>query len=433
VTLSWTPGEYAAAVNGHIVYLSENFDDVNNGVGGISQSNVSYTPPQPLDFATKYYWRVDEANAPPSSAVHEGEVWNFTTEPVAYPVQNIIATASSSGTNSGPENTVDGSGLDENALHSIEETDRWLSGIELVDGAWIQYEFEKVYALDQMLVWNHNSRLESVIGFGIKETTIEYSVDGSDWIALGTTHEFARATGLDGYAHNTTVGFGAVAAKYVRLTASSNFGGLAKQYGLSEVRFFYTPLRARKPNPESGATDVSPDVILSWQAGREATQHDLYISTDEQAVMDGTAPLTTVTEAGHTPLALDLGTTYYWKVNEVNMAETSTMLDGDVWNFTTPEFIVVDDFEDYNDYPPDEIFSAWIDGYGIATNGSTAGYPEPDFLAGEHYVETTIVHGGSQSMPLFYENNFKYSEVTMTLTQRDDRGRCWSIDVVVLW
>ena len=91
----------------------------------------------------------------------------------------------------------------------------------------------------------------------------------------------------------------------------------------------------------------------------------------------------------------------------------------------------MDDFEDYNDYPPDEIFSTWIDGYGIATNGSTAGYPEPDFLAGEHYVETTIVHGGSQSMPLFYENDFKYSEVTMTLTQRD-----WTeegVGVLTLW
>ena len=416
VTLSWTPGEYAAAVNGHIVYLSENFDDVNDGVGGIRQSAGSYTPPQPLDFEKTYYWRVDEANAPPSSAVHEGEVWSFTTEPVAYPVQNIIATASSNDTGKGPENTVNGSGLDENDLHSIQEADMWLSGVELVDGAWIQYEFEKVYALHQMLVWNHNTRLESVIGFGIKESTIEYSVDGSDWIALGTTHEFARAPGSDGYAHNTTVGFGGVAAKYVRLTAVSNFGGLAKQYGLSEVRFFYKPLRARQPFPESGATDVDPDVTLSWRAGRGAARHDLYISTDEQAVTDGTASVTTVTEAGHSPLALDLGTTYFWKVNEVNMAETSTMFDGDVWSFTTPEFIVVEDFEDYNDYPPDEIFSAWIDGWGVPANGALAANDIPPF------AETTIVHSGLQSMPFRYDNTgtATYSQAERTFAAAQD-------------
>ena len=415
VTLRWNPGVYAAPVNGHTVYLSENFHDVNEGVGGISQSGVSYTPHQLLDFATKYYWRVDEVNAPPSSAVYEGEVWSFTTEPAAYQIENVIATASSNDSGKGPENTVNGSGLDDDGLHSMEETDMWLSGVELI-AAWIQFEFEKVYALDPMLVWNHNSRLESVIGFGIKEVTIEYSVDGADWIALGTTHEFAPAPGQDGYSHNTTVDFGGVAAKYVRLTTSSNFKGLAKQYGLSEVRFFYTPLRARGPHPESGATDVDPDLTLSWRAGRRAAQHDLYISSDEQSVIDGTAPLTTITEASHTPLALDLGTTYYWRVNEVNMAETSIMLEGDVWNFTTPEFIVVDDFEGYGDYPPDEIFNAWIDGWGIPEDGGLAANDVPPF------AETTTVYSGSQAMPFRYDNTgaATYSEAERTFATAQD-------------
>jgi len=415
-TLTWTPGAYSALVNGHIVYLSDNFDDVNDGVGGITQSAESYTPPQLLDFDVTYYWRVDEVNAPPSSAVHKGEVWSFTTEPAAYPIQNITATASSSSSGKGPENTVNGSGLDENGLHSTEDTDMWLSGIELAGGAWIQYQFEKVYAFDRMQVWNYNTSLESVIGFGIKEVTIEYSADGSDWIALGTTHEFAQAPGLAGYEHNTTIDFGGVAAKYVKLTINSNFGGLAQQYGLSEVRFFYTPLRAREPYPQSGATDVDPDVTLSWRAGREATQHDLYISTDEQAVIDGAAPLTTVTEAGHGPLSLDLGATYYWKVNEVNTAGTATMLDGDVWNFTTPEFIIVDDFEDYNDYPPDEIFSTWIDGWQVPANGALAANDTPPF------AETTIVHSGSQSMPFRYDNTgtATYSEAERTFAVGQD-------------
>jgi len=416
VTLSWAPGVYAAPLNGHIVYLSENFNDVNDGVGGITQTAESYTPPQRLDFDMTYYWRIDEVNAPPSSAVHKGDVWSFTTEPAAYPIDNITATASSSGPDKGPENTVNGSGLDENGLHSTEETDMWLSGIELAGGAWIQYEFEKAYALGQMQVWNYNSRLESVIGFGVKEVTIEYSVNGSDWLTLGTTHEFAQATGQNDYAYNTTVDFGGAAAKYVRLSINSNFGGLARQYGLSEVRFFYIPVRARQPYPEAGATDVDPGVTLSWRAGREATEHDLYISTDEQAVIDGTAPLTTLTEAGHGPLALDLGATYYWKVNEVNAAGTTAMLDGDVWSFATPQFIIVDNFEDYNDYPPDEIFSTWIDGWQIPTNGALAANDSPPF------AETTIIHGGSQSMPFRYDNTgtATYSEAERTFAAAQD-------------
>jgi hypothetical protein len=124
------------------------------------------------------------------------------------------------------------------------------------------------------------------------------------------------------------------------------------------------------------------------------------------------------------------GGPYYWRVDEYNT--DATISKGNVWNFTITDFIGIDDFEDYNDYPPDEIFSTWIDGYGVETNGSTAGYAEPNFPAGEHYVETTIVHGGAQSMPLFYENNFKYSEVIMTLVSARD----WTeegVGVLSLW
>jgi hypothetical protein len=95
VVLGWTPGIFAPSINGHKVYISENFDDVNDGIGGIAQDANSYAPPQRLDFGTTYYWRVDEVNGPPDYAVHEGSVWSFTTEPVAYAIENITATASS--------------------------------------------------------------------------------------------------------------------------------------------------------------------------------------------------------------------------------------------------------------------------------------------------------------------------------------------------
>ena len=434
LVLSWTPGEYAPPANGHKFYFSDNFNDVNDGIGGVTQSAASYAPGQRLDFGTTYYWRVDEVNAPPDYTVYEGNVWSFTTELFAYPIENIIATASSTGREgTGPENTINGSGLDVNDLHSTEPTDMWLSGEEKEPNrAWIEYELDKVYKLHEMWVWNSNQTVESIIGFGFKDVTIEYSTNGTDYTILGTTHEFARAPGTSGYAHNTTVDFSGAAAKYVRLTANSNWGGIMPQYGLSEVRFFQIPVSARNPYPDSGATGVDLDAVLGWTAGREAAKHDVYFSTDEQAVIDGTAPVATVTETSHGPLALDLDTTYYWKVNEVNEAETPSTWESSIWSFTITDHLIVDDFEDYNDYPPDEIFSTWIDGYGTTTNGSTAGYAEPDFLAGEHYVETTIVHGGGQSMPLFYDNNFKYSEATMTLSSQRD----WTIrgvGVLSLW
>ncbi len=420
VTLSWEPGMYA---DKHDVYLGTSFDDVNDATGGVAQDANSYTPAQRLDFGTTYYWRVDEVNAPPTSHIaFKGNVWSFTTEPVGYPIagENITATASGSEAYKGPENTINGSGLDDNDLHSMDATDMWLSGSE--PNAWIEYELDKVYKLHEMWVWNSNDSLESVIGFGFKDVTIEHSVNGTDYTTLGTTHEFARAPGAFDYAHNTTVDFGGVTAKYVRLTANNNWGGILDQSGLSEVRFFSIPVYAREPSPDSDTTDVAVDVTLGFRAGREAAEHNVYLSTDEQAVIDGNAPVTTVTEASYSPLSLDLDTTYYWKINEVNEAETTTTWQGDIWNFTTHEFFVVDGFEDYNDYPPNEIWSTWVDGYGVSANGATVGYPNPDWNQDEHYVETTIVNGSEQAMPFFYSNTggATYSEGERTFAVPQD-------------
>jgi hypothetical protein len=413
VVLSWRSGDFAAAANGHIVYLSESFNDVNEGIGGDTVSDASYTPPQRLEFGTTYYWRVDEVNAPPDSTIFPGAVWSFTTEPVGYSIDgaNIIATASSVGqADVGPENTINGSGLDANDLHSTEATDMWLSDSE-PSGAWIQYELDKVYKLHEMWVWNSNQAFEPLFGFGFKDVTVEYSTDGIDWIALAGVSEFARAPGTDGYSHNTTVDFGGAAAQYVKLTATSNWGGVLPQFSLSEVRFFYIPVVAREPSPDSGATGVDVDGTLSWRAGREASMHNVYLSTDEQAVADSNAPVNTVAEASYST-TLELGSTYYWRVDEVNDAETPTTWQGDIWDFTTQQFIVVEDFEDYNDWPPYEIYTTWVDGYEDPANGSQVGH-----LAVPS-VETTIVNSGTQSMPLFYSNTggATYSEATRTFT-----------------
>ena len=421
VVLNWQPGEFA---DQHDVYFGTVFDDVNNATATVDPAGVyrgrqresTYAPVR-LDLGQTYYWRVDEVNTAPDYTLFKGNVWQFTAEPIGYPIENIAVAASSANrVDEGPENTINGSGLDGDDLHSSENTAMWLSNIVDPNAAWIQYEFDRVRKLYQMWVWNYNSSVEPVVGFGIKEVTIEYSVDGTNWSILGTTHEFARGPGAAGYAPNTTVDLSGVAAKYVRITTNSNWGGIVNQYGLCEVRFLYIPIWAREPSPDSGATDVGVDAILSFRAGREAAKHDVYFSTDKQAVIDGTVPVVSVTEPSYAP-SLDFAGTYYWRVDEVNDAEIPTTWQGDIWNLSTQEYLVLDDFEDYNDYPPDEIWATWIDGYGVPTNGSTMGYPEPIFVLDEHFVETEIVYSGGQSAPLFYDNTAgaTYSEATVNV------------------
>ncbi len=425
VVLSWVPGTTAEK---HDVYFGADFDDVSEASTTIDPNNVyqgrhdpnQYAVGATLDFGKIYYWRIDEVESN-GTTIHKGSLWQFTAEPFGYPIPATVltATANSSEAGKGHENTINGSGL-VGALHSKETTDMWLSASGGPQPSWIEYEFDKLYTLHEMWVWNYNG--ESILaGYGIKNATIEYSTDGVAYTALGATHEFAPAPGADGYAHNTTIDFGGAAAKYIRITANSNWGGaLYGQYGLSEIGFSYVPVRAREPNPADGATGVGPDMVLSWRAGRGAVTHDVHLSSNRESVLEGTAKADTATETSYDAGALDLGETYYWRIDEVNEAQSPMKLEGDLWSFATPDYLIVDNFEDYNDYPPDEIFNTWTDGYGTTTNGSTVGYAEPDWIGGFHYVETNIVHGGDQSMPLFYENNFKYSEAERTLSPSQD-------------
>ena len=420
VVLEWKPGVYA---DQHDVYFGTTFDDVNDATTTVdpagaykgSQTKTIYALDR-LKLGQTYYWRIDEVNAPPDTTVLKGDVWSFTIEPVGYPIDgaNIAATASSTMAGTAPERTIDGSGLDDNDLHSTNPQDMWLSDMLGAQPTWIEYQFDRVYKLHEMSVWNQNQIIEPSIGYGFKDITIEYSVDGIAYTTLGTTHEFGPGPGTPGYAANTHVDFSGVTAKYVKLTVNTGWKSILTQYGLSEVRFSYIPVVAREPNPDSGATNVSVDATLSFRAGREAAAtHDVYLGTDEQAVIDGTVPVATVTEP-HYASSLDLASTYYWRIDEVNEAETPTTWRGEIWNFSTQEYLVLDDFESYNDTPTGEegsnlIYETWMDGFGSPVNGSTIGYT----VAFQPSMEQSIIHDGRQSVPLSYDNTIAtYSEVT---------------------
>jgi len=210
-----------------------------------AQTETTYDPEGLLEFSQTYYWRIDFVVPGPTATIYKGPVLSFTTEAFAYPIKNIIAKASSAQANMGSEKTVDGSGLDKNDGHSTNGTDMWLS--TAATPRWIQYEFEKVCALHELWVWNSNSTVEPFIGFGAKTVKIECSTDGTTWTPLANVPEFAKAPGKAGYLHNTTVNFGGVSAKYVKLTIEKGWGSTPST-GLSEVRFFYIPT-ASAPKP----------------------------------------------------------------------------------------------------------------------------------------------------------------------------------------
>ncbi|MCL5282434.1 MAG: discoidin domain-containing protein [Planctomycetes bacterium] len=423
-TLNWKAGPFAST---HNVYLGASFDDVNTAdlskAVGKGQTGTTYKPADLLEYGKTYYWRVDEVNAAPSNTVFKGDVWSFTVEPYAYPITGITASASSfEKSTTGAANTINGSGLT-NDLHGTASDTMWVSSMTGPQPTWIQYQFNKTYKLQELWVWNHNTDFEPVLGYGFKDVTIEYSTDGTTWTLLKDV-QFAQAPAAAGYAHNTTVDLGGVMARYVRLTAKSNWSAVGlKQFGLAEVRFFYVPVEARSPQPAQNADAVAVDSALDWRSGRDMTSEKVYFGADKAAVADGTATSKTVTQHGFTPGALDFGTMYYWKVDEIGTATYP----GSIWSFTTQQFAVVDDFEAYTDNEGSRIYEAWVDGWTNGT-GSVVGYLQAPF------AEKVILHGGRQAMPLEY-NNVKtpyYSETQRTFDATQD----WTVsgaDTLSLW
>jgi len=199
------------------------------------------------------------------------------------------------------------------------------------------------------------------------------------------------------------------------------------------------PELAYDPGPGNGSiVDVLEATPLSWLPGEKAAQHDVYFGTDKDAVSDAdTSDTTDIYRArqGVTiytpPEGIEWGGgSYYWRIDEYNT--DGTIKKGNVWSFTVADYLIVDDFESYNDLNPDDpnsnrIFFAWLDGLDNPTiNGSVVGYDNAPF------AEQTIVNSGSQSMPMYYDNSAGKSEATLTLTS----DRNWTVngvDTLTIW
>ena len=130
--------------------------------------------------------------------------------------------------------------------------------------------------------------------------------------------------------------------------------------------FTVIPAWAIEPVPEDGAEGVSPLVILSWTPGPEADTHQLYLSTDFGDVNERLMTPETPGANTYDPGPLEFDTTYYWAVDEVNLAADVTTWYGEAWSFTTDNHLVVDNFESYVIYV-NEIFDTWLDYHNITT------------------------------------------------------------------
>jgi len=100
------------------------------------------------------------------------------------------------------------------------------------------------------------------------------------------------------------------------------------------------------PDPAHGALYSDTWITLSWRAGDFAVSHDVYLGDNFADVNDGTGDTfrsnqaTTYFVAGFPgfpyPDGLVPGTTYYWRIDEVNDLDPNSPWKGNVWSFMVP-------------------------------------------------------------------------------------------------
>ncbi|MFC1792090.1 LamG-like jellyroll fold domain-containing protein [Planctomycetota bacterium] len=410
VALSWTAG-FGSRL--HYVYFGDNFEDVSNAAGGASQTITTYTA-GPLEPGKNYYWRVDEFDG---ATTHTGDVWSFTTSVtggglraeyfMGTDLSNHVLTRIDPQINfNWPVDTVP-----DDAVGSGAYSVRWTGEIE---AAYTETYIFYTNSADGVRLWVDGRKL-------VDNWTDHTNTENSGRIDLVAGNVYSLQ--MDYYEN----GDGAVAE--LLWSSPSTPEQIVPQAALSP------PIKASSPRPANRATGTKLTPILDWNSGDYAALHEVYFGTDADAVKNATktSPEYKGDKATgdeiYDPGKLAWHTTYYWRIDEVNSLNPDSPWIGNLWSFTTGDFLLIDNFEDY-DADENQIWYSWHDGLGygapgtdpyFAGNGTGAAVGDENTAS---YTEETIVHDGSKSIPLAYDNNkqgfSKYSETELILTAPRD-------------
>jgi len=217
----------------------------------------------------------------------------------------------------------------------------------------------------------------------------------NEWVHLALVFDGTHATGyrngIDDVGPQPT-GIGPNVDAPIIIGASHAAEGRTFQGLLDDVRIFDEALPAGQiqaimqgggatypfaygPDPADGDLLTDTWVNLSWRAGDFAVSHDIYIGENFDDVASGTESTFVGSQDGTFivvgfpgfpyPDGLVPGTTYYWRVDEVNDTEPNNPWKGEIWSFRIPP---------KNAYFPDPIDGAesvdvdvklsWTGGFG---------------------------------------------------------------------
>jgi hypothetical protein len=132
---------------------------------------------------------------------------------------------------------------------------------------------------------------------------------------------------------------------------------------------------ASGPKPAVGDLITETWANVSWRAGDFAVSHDIYFGDSFDAVNEGLEGTFVGNQADTFiivgfpgfpfPEGLTPGTTYYWRIDEVNEAEPNSPWKGEVWSFSVPpKTAYAPDPADSAEAVAVDVTLTWTPGYG---------------------------------------------------------------------
>jgi len=165
-----------------------------------------------------------------------------------------------------------------------------------------------------------------------------YSEDGANW------EQQPDSTVIEGDLTTNPVEIEMAADVYIGLCFTSHIEGVMRTCSFDNVSC-ELPVVALNPTPADGAIHPETWVSLSWTPGHTAVSHDVYFGESHADVEAGTGDTfqgnqpSTFFVVGFPgfpyPDGLVPGTTYYWRIDEVE-ADGVTKYTGNVWRFLVP-------------------------------------------------------------------------------------------------
>ncbi|MEN6336112.1 MAG: PA14 domain-containing protein [Phycisphaerales bacterium] len=145
-------------------------------------------------------------------------------------------------------------------------------------------------------------------------------------------NDLVSASGLNMYYH--LAGLTPAAKYYWRVDEVDAAGN---KYEGAVWSFTVQPITSYDLSPYDGAMFRALNTQLTWKAGSTAMSHKVYLSTAFEDVNTAAEAAFQGEQAGTSfaPAALELGTTYYWRVDEVDTA--GEIIPGSILSFSTIE------------------------------------------------------------------------------------------------